>query len=101
MFRLLILILIFVATAGAAAQPGDRRPASCRIHHVSIACDLDSARLANEFDRKIRQANEARVDTIVIELLGEHARTDVLHRIAGSIRAATVRTSVWLRRGKD
>ncbi len=101
MFRALLLLAVLFATAGAPAQPGARKPAGCRIRHIGIACDLDSARLAREFDKKIREANEARVDTIVIELLSDHARTDVVHQMAGSIRAATVRTTVWLRRGKD
>lgn len=99
-----MLVLIATLAARTAAQPTTpkERPSSyCRIRHIGVSGNLDTMRVAREIESRIQQASKAQVDSIVIELSGNKWRPDVVHAIAGSLRAATVRTNIWLRRSKD
>lgn len=106
----LILVLSFVlaiATPFSRAQPADlpapaTKPVTrtVRIQHIIVRGDLDTARVAREITQHLRDVDESRIDTVVIELDGDRWRTDVLHTIANALRKSTARTCVWLRDSK-
>lgn len=96
----LALALLVHAHAAHAQSPLSTRRTNRTVHHT-VADNLSTARVARTIETRLRQADEARADTFVLQLTGDRWRPDVVRDIAAAIRASGVRTVVWLSDSND
>jgi hypothetical protein len=75
--------LLLASLANGQAQPQ-------RALVIELPSDLDTAASSEQFEEAIREAVQDRYDLIVLELAGQSARLDVIHRMADALRRSAV-----------
>lgn len=90
-----------LAAGIAGAQPQTAAPRPGPVWRIVLPNDWDCIALGDDLDRALREASEGHSPLVVLEIEGNLARADVTHRVAQSLRAASVPTAVWLTGGPD
>ncbi|CAG1010525.1 hypothetical protein PHYC_03868 [Phycisphaerales bacterium] len=94
-----VLLSALVVDQTAGQPPGASRPGPAI--RVDLNEDLDCMRAAEQLEAALAEAAALNASVVVLELNGNAARLDVVHRMAAALREARVPVAAWLEGGDD
>lgn len=98
MARVLTAVVAIAASQGAA-QSAALRPGP--VVRIDLREDLDTMLAAEQLESLLNEAASLRASLVVLELKGNEARLDVVHRMAGAIRSNPLPVAAWIHGGDD